>query len=196
MNATQKKSGSNKALIAVAIACFGPFFLAIIWFYGGFADPQDTINNGMLIDPPVSLEFEPIPLYRQEAMFTTKNLQGVWTLLIVNPGACDDDCQRLLHLTRQLKMALGDDINRVERVFLATDITPELAELLATQHPRLQVLTGNTLRNQLPGNGRAIYMIDPLGNLMMVYPDNKNHKVTPEAIDDDLSRLLRYSSIG
>ncbi|HET9679133.1 MAG TPA: hypothetical protein VFP95_01075 [Gammaproteobacteria bacterium] len=194
MTTTHKKS--NRALIAVAVACFGPFFLAMIWFYGGFTDPQDTINNGTLIEPPVKLEFAPVPLYGTKETFGVEDLQGVWTLLIVNPGACDKPCRRLLYLTRQLELALGDDINRVQRVFLAPAMTPELEKLLTTQHPRLQVLRGDALRKKLPDNGRAVYMIDPLGNLMMIYPDSPQNKVTPEAIDEDISRLLRYSSIG
>ncbi len=43
-----------------------------------------------------------------------------------------------------------------------------------------------------PGNPGRIYVIDPLGNLMMFYPDD----AVPTGMKKDLERLLKVSQIG
>jgi hypothetical protein len=47
--------------------------------------------------------------------------------------------------------------------------------------------------NGFPGNPAGhIYVVDPLGNLMMRYPRDPD----PSKMLQDLQRLLKYSSIG
>ena len=44
----------------------------------------------------------------------------------------------------------------------------------------------------LPDGGRSLYLIDPLGNLVLRYPDDPDIK----GIARDLTRLLKASRIG
>ncbi|HEV2700541.1 MAG TPA: hypothetical protein VGV09_02840, partial [Steroidobacteraceae bacterium] len=70
---------------------------------------------------------------------------------------------------------------------------------LATEHPGLRVLDASAPAAQpllalFAPQGRALglYIVDPLGNLMMRY----DVRLPPEGLLEDLKRLLRLSQIG
>ena len=115
-------------------------------------------------------------------------------------GPCAEACRARLYDTRQVRLALDRDMKRVQRVFIAEDGCCD-AEFLHDQHPdliKLQRTAAAPLLALLPqettGAARAprVYLIDPLGNLMMFYAAD----VKPKGILEDLKRLLRLSSIG
>ena len=61
------------------------------------------------------------------------------------------------------------------------------------QHPGLVVAqVGETARAALPGGTGAIFLIDPLGNLVLRYGADPDIK----GISKDLTRLLKASGIG
>jgi cytochrome oxidase Cu insertion factor (SCO1/SenC/PrrC family) len=127
-------------------------------------------------------------------------LKGKWTFLYLQHGPCDDECRRHLYDTRQVRLALDREMNRVQRVFIGDDNCCDLQELKAA-HPDLIALRASPadepLLDLLPNasgavNAHRVYLIDPLGNLMMFYtPEAK-----PKGMLDDMKRLLRLSSIG
>jgi hypothetical protein len=90
-------------------------------------------------------------------------------------------------------------MNRVQRVFIA-DADCCDAQFLHEQHPDLITIRASTaaapLLALLPGQGGVstprVYLIDPLGNLMMSYAGD----AAPKGILEDMKRLLRLSSIG
>jgi hypothetical protein len=99
---------------------------------------------------------------------------------------------------RQTRLALNTDMTRVARVLLAGSLTPAL-EMLAREYPGLTVLDarapqGSALLAQFPDGARAhtLFVVDPLGNLMMSYDARTN----PRGLLDDLRKLLRLSHIG
>ena len=91
-------------------------------------------------------------------------------------------------------------MNRVQRVFIGDGDCCDLEELKAA-HPDLIAIRASPadepLLDLLPNvsgavNAHRVYLIDPLGNLMMFYtPEAK-----PKGMLDDMKRLLRLSSIG
>jgi hypothetical protein len=99
-------------------------------------------------------------------------------------------------------------MDRVQRVFIAKGDCCDF-QSLHEQHPDLIAIRMNPAAAPLlallprrdPGNAGAggsgvtaevIYLIDPLGNLMMSYaPDAK-----PKGMLEDMKRLLRLSHIG
>jgi hypothetical protein len=90
----------------------------------------------------------------------------------------------------------GAERERVLRVWLqAADAPGPSAQLLA-QHPELIVIRGDPRQwETLPGPGGAassIYLLDPLGNLVLRYPADPDIK----RLAKDLERLLRASRIG
>ncbi len=47
-------------------------------------------------------------------------LAGKWTLLYIGDGRCDEACRTALVFGRQSRLALNNEMTRVQRVFLAT----------------------------------------------------------------------------
>jgi hypothetical protein len=90
---------------------------------------------------------------------------------------------------RQSRRALGKDAERVERLWVVTDGGKPKPDLLAA-------IEGTHLASgevDVPGNRSAhIYLVDPLGNLMMRFPPDPD----PSKMIKDLQRLLKYSSFG
>ena len=86
----------------------------------------------------------------------------------------------------------GKEQERIVRVLLVPEgEAPDPA--LVAQHPGLVVAqVGATARAALPGGTDAIYLIDPLGNLVLRYGADPDIK----GISKDLTRLLKASGIG
>jgi hypothetical protein len=128
-------------------------------------------------------------------------LEGKWTLLYFGPGDCPAACRTGLYDTRQVRAALGKDSERVQRVFLAEgDLSA--VPLIRTNHPDLAIVRATdeaepliALLRRAQAGGAAddrIYLIDPLGNLMMWYAAD----APPKGMLEDLKRLLGLSHVG
>jgi hypothetical protein len=97
---------------------------------------------------------------------------------------------------RQVRLAQGKEMNRLERVWLIDDgAKPDPAVLQA--HTGLWVALGTeqAIAAALPAERSSrehIYLIDPLGNLMLRFPRDAE----PKPMIRDLVRLLKYSRSG
>ena len=99
---------------------------------------------------------------------------------------------------RQTRLALNNDMARVERVFLVVSACCD-RDFLAREHPGLEVLDASaaqagTLIARFPAERRehTLFVVDPLGNLVMSYDARDN----PRGLLQDLEKLLRLSHIG
>jgi hypothetical protein len=196
----------RRMLIGLALIFFAPLALAFYLYYGhGAWRPGSRVNAGDLVDPARPLPALILPLWgfgNTDPNF----LKGKWTLLYIAFGPCGQSCRDRLYDTRQVRLALDRDMKRVQRVFIADsgccdaqflrDVHPDLiairagaaAEPLLTLLPGLDRLTGTDGTAMAP----RVYLIDPLGNLMMSYDGGAK----PKGMLEDLKRLLRLSSIG
>jgi hypothetical protein len=189
----------GRLLVGLALLFFAPLGLAFYMYYGHSAwHPGGRVNAGELVEPARPLPALALP--RLGSGNTEPNfLKGKWTLLYVVSGPCTEGCRTRLYDTRQVRLALDRDMNRVQRVFIA-DADCCDAQFLHEQHPDLITIRANTaaapLLSLLPGQGGVstprVYVIDPLGNLMMSYAGD----AAPKGILEDMKRLLRLSSIG
>ena len=86
----------------------------------------------------------------------------------------------------------GREMERVQRVWFVTDnATPD--PVLLAQHPDLQVArVPRDSLGGLPAGVDRIYLIDPLGNLVLAFPGD------PDArnVAKDIQRVLKASRIG
>jgi hypothetical protein len=199
----------RRILIGVALMFFAPLGLSFYLYYGKDWRPGGRVNAGELIEPPRPLPSLALPLLglgadaglAADAGETAPQfLKGKWTFLYVQHGRCDDECRRHLYDTRQVRLALDREMNRVQRVFIGDSDCCDLQDLKAS-HPDLMAVRASSkdvpLLNLLPirtgaVNSHRIYLIDPLGNVMMFYaPD-----VRSKGMLEDMKRLLRLSSIG
>ena len=108
------------------------------------------------------------------------------------PGDCGSACDKALYATRQARTMQGKDQERIVRAWLvAGDAMP--APALLAQHPDLVVIrVSGSAPDPLPGGAGTVYVIDPLGNLVLRYPDDPDIR----GIANDLTRLLKASRIG
>ena len=190
-----------KAWVLVA-AFFAPLLLAFLLYYGGshFGTgawrPAGSTNRGDLIHPA-----RPLPAFEltttNGAKLDTQTLQGKWNVIYVGDGTCDERCREALVLMRQTRLALNDDMTRVQRLFLATANCCDQA-YLDTEHAGLITAAAATPAAQqllatFPGAGQGrIYIVDPLGNLMMSYGPDAPQK----GLLEDLKKLLKLSHVG
>lgn len=164
--------------------------------------PQTTINHGTLVQP-----VRPAPdlLFTTAAgkKFTQKDLEGRWNILVAITAKCDKLCQKNLYAIRQIHIGQGKHQHRVRRIFLSTGYVSGLKNL-QKQYPDLVILKAGsasmarfkdwTAIKDSKTNliGTRVFMIDPLGNYMMYYPE----EFDPAKMRRDLARLLRVSHIG
>jgi hypothetical protein len=190
----------RRLLIAVALMFFAPLGLAFYLYYGhGAWAPARRVNAGELVQPPRSLPPLTLPL-QLGGVTDPKFLEGKWTFLYVQRGRCGEDCGRHLYDTRQVRLALDRDMDRVQRVFIGDGDCCDTSALRASHPDLIMVLASpadEPLLALLPGsagreNSGAVYLIDPLGNLMMLYAADTKSK----GMLEDMKRLLRLSHIG
>ena len=163
--------------------------ISYLVFY--FWQPRGQVNYGELIVPrslpEVALESI------EGAPFRLSELKGQWAMIVVDRPECGESCRAKLVHTRQVRLAQGKESDRIVRVWLLTHPgTPDPA--LLAEHPGLRVLRagGSGIVDALPAVSSAadhIYVVDPLGNLMMRFPRDAD----PRRMLKDMSRLLRHS---
>lgn len=190
---------SRRFLIGVALMFFAPLALSFYLYYGRTWHPVGHVNKGELIQPARPLPQLALPLMGSGAT-DPKFLTRKWTFLFVQHGRCDEVCLRRLYDTRQVRLALDREMERVQRVFVAD---PDCCDLQALHdaHPDLILVQDTeaavpllTLLGPGPGeqNSNQVYVIDPLGNLMMFYAP----QAAAKGMLEDMKRLLRLSQIG
>jgi hypothetical protein len=185
----------RRLLIGVALMFFAPLGFSFFLYYGYGWHPGGHVNKGELIQPPRPLPPAALPL-AGGGETDTQVLRHKWTLLYVQRGPCAEDCLRHLYDTRQVRTALDREMNRVQRMLIADADCCDLQKLHEIHPDLVTVRSGpqaGPLLALLPAaNADRIYLIDPLGNLMMFYePDSK-----PKGMLQDMKRLLQLSQIG
>lgn len=191
-----KQASGRWKLFAILAICAAPVVASYLAYY--VIKPQARTNYGTLLDP----RSYPMPALDASTLDGKPGgleaYRGKWIMLQVNDADCPQACQDKLFQMRQLRLTQGRDQDRIERVWLVTDRQPVTTLLLREYDgTRLLRVKPQALQAWLPGTAGTtsadhIYLIDPLGNLMMRFPKNGD----PNKIKKDLTRLLKASSIG
>ena len=187
----QRNSGRWKLFLILAV-CASPVIASYLTYY--VIKPETRTNYGDLIDPRA----HPAPVSLGAGTATLAEYKGKWVMLQVGNADCDENCRKRLHDMRQLRLAQGKDMDRIERVWLITDEKP-LETMLMREYDGTHMLRAKpeVLRSWLPADSGTtqadhIYMIDPLGNLMMRFPKDAD----PNKVKKDIAKLLKASRIG
>ena len=127
------------------------------------------------------------------------DLKSQWLLLSVAGGDCDTRCEENLYLQRQLRESLGREKERVDWVWFVNDdaaVRPALLPALATSSV-LRVAPAALAEWLVPAAGKRVedhlFVVDPMGNLMMRFPADMDRATAAKA-KTDLDRLLRASA--
>ncbi len=195
MEENRKRKGRWK-LLAILLVCASPIIFSYLAYY--VFKPEGRTNYGALIDPRAY----PLPVLDTRTLDgrpeTLDAYKGKWIMLLVAGGDCLSSCEKKLHDIRQLRLSQGKDMERIERVWLITDAQP-IDTILIREFDGTHMLRADAERvaawlpvEQGTTPADHIFMIDPLGNLMMRFPKDAD----PNRIKKDLNKLLKASSIG
>lgn len=186
---TPDRKRGRLALGLLAVVFFGPLVAAIAWYFFGGGPVGGGVNYGELLDPPVTIEARE---------HFDSGLRGRWTLLVIPAGgACDAACAEVLETLRQVRLATGREIDRIERAVLLPAGAP-VDDRIPGADPGLVVLRADSdvgapiaaaLATLAPGH---VYVIDPIGNAILRYPIRAERK----PLLADLKKLLKLSRIG
>jgi hypothetical protein len=183
-----RPGAARRKLLLIAAICVAPVVASYAFYY--LAPRRASVNYGTLLPtaPAPALE----GTQADGAPFRLSELAGRWVLLVDVAGRCDALCARLLYASRQARTMQGKEQDRIVRVLLV-GAGADLDPTLVAEHPGLVVAhVAEPARAALPGGADAIYVIDPLGNLVLRYGADPDIK----GISKDLTRLLKASSIG
>lgn len=189
-------SKSNRNSLLLVFAVFGiPVVASYLAYY--VWQPQGAATNYGELIQPVTLAQTTLLTRLDGTPMELKALRGKWLLVHANSGDCDALCEKNLYAMRQVRLLQGRDQDRVERVWLLTDGIAPKDELLKHKFEGTLAVrdVNGALASKLPAKSDVrhhLYVIDPLGNVMMRYDADPDLK----RMGKDLGKLLRASQIG
>ena len=192
----ESRRRGRQVLLIIAAIFLLPVIVAFALYYGKLWRPQGSASKGALIEPARPLVVSGLK-HADGRPADPDVFAGKWTLIYIGDGACDADCRTALVFGRQTRLALNNEMTRVQRVFLATGnccdsdyFTREQAGLIALDASAPEPAA---LLAQFPGEREhTLFIVDPLGNLMMRH----DASLTTKGLLSDLKKLLKLSHIG
>lgn len=162
-----------------------PIAFGTLFFY---ANPnyfsESTVNYGELVRPVIATDDTDIEIEGNAS------LQGTWTMVYVS-SRCDDACEKAVADMKTIRTLMNADMRRIQRMIIIEDTSMPASNDEGLIKARV---TSEKLTQSLKKyTENAIYLIDPIGNIMLYYE--------PQSIDirlviKDLKRLFKYSRIG
>jgi hypothetical protein len=190
------RARGRRQFLMIAALFLLPVIVAFAMYYGKLWRPAGSSSKGELVSPARPLQVAglraPDGKDASPGIFTDK-----WTLIYIGDGACDADCKQALVFARQTRLALNNEMTRVQRFFFATGHCCD-QDYLAREQAGVIVYDATSpaaqaLLAQFPGDhARSLYIVDPLGNLMMRHDAG----TTTKGLLEDLKKLLKLSHIG
>lgn len=207
----QGKQGARQGLrprtilLILVLLFLIPFVIALMMFKGHHILGR-LLNHGSLIKPPFSISL--LKLRNERGKLLNKRLRknSKWMLMYFNPGLCETSCRKGLHNLQLARKATGKNRDRVTRSLLTYPSNPAndfaINIIISENYPGTRHLTieekqfTDVVRKHVNKayalHAGTVYLIDPLGNVIMTYAPNAK----PNGIFKDLQRLLRASQIG
>ena len=162
-----------------------PIAFGTLFFY---ANPnyfsESTVNYGELVRPVIATVEGDIEIDGGAS------LQGIWTMVYVS-SRCDDVCEKAVVDMKTIRTLMNADMRRIQRmIIIENNSTPTVNDETLIKAK----ITSEKLTKSLKKYAEnAIYLIDPIGNIMLYYePQNIDIRL----VIKDLKRLFKYSRIG
>jgi len=207
----QAEAGAGKRsmwpLYAIVLMSLAPVLAAVLAYFlpqSGFR-PDGYNNYGRILDPQRPMpSAQALPLTTLEGQpFQLDSLLGQWVLVSADAAACPESCVRKLFILRNSHASQGKNVDRLERVWFITDngqVPQQVLDayvgthMLRAQPTALAGFLGadRSSPEALEALHGHMWIIDPLGNLMMEFPPDAD----PIEVRDDIVKLLKNSRIG
>lgn len=197
--APKKKSNTTVWLVLLSFAA--PVALSYIIFF--FIDVSSFTNRGEILNPIVHIKSFALNDETGKRIPVEK-LTYKWRLISFLDKNCNQACVQRLHDARQIHSSLGKNRHRVDRMFVHFEPAGEdLQTLIDTEHKDVIHVYGNDkLISNILGSSvidknaqlhdNVIYIMDPMGNVMMRFTQDQPSK----DFLYDLRKLLKASQIG
>ena len=154
-------------LLLIALCSISPVLGSYLAYY--LLPPTGGKSYGQL------LTVEPLTVARQPGW-----PKGKWVLLSAQDGRCSDNCKQRRFVLKQIHVAQGEALDRLQRV----ELSPSGAGPLPAGLLGLPLDAAAGLRRD------GYYLIDPLGNQVMFYTD----QAEPVRVIRELTRLLKTNN--
>ena len=188
-----KLTKSRLVLIGLILIFFLP--IALSWylvFFSDYKNKMTSIENGILVEPVIPVgEIESAKLEDNSEIET---ISGRWTLVFFVDKKCDDKCNKKLYQVRQIRLALGKNVDKVDRLLISNNVLDWSS--LSQDYLGQKVLDNSmkdfarvkkSFNSIAQFNDTSFYLIDPYGFIMMQYKDD----IEPKGIIRDIERLIR-----
>lgn len=195
----KKKLSPRLALVIIAALFLLPLLLA--WFmYSGTIEfkPGTTRNLGTLVVPPLPTSWNDTQVVSAAGETQAGDIfDEHWVVLFPVPATCPDACIEQVTALRQVHRASGRHQSRIRiALLLARDSTEELQSLLKETYSKFELIKDpsgilTAALERAGGQEGSVYLIDPLGNIMMTYKPGAD----PNDLKQDLKRLLTWSKL-
>jgi hypothetical protein len=207
--AEQKKHRSKTPLIIILLMSLAPLVAALIVYFIPELRPEGSAAYGELVQPQRPMpNAKDLPLTTLDGKpFDLGSLKGKWIMMAADGAACPEACARKLYIIRNTHASQGKHVERLARVWFITDDAPVPEKVLEAYKGAVMVrvnpvvlqqfLLGGAPGSVTPEQARQglsipIWVIDPLGNLMLQYPAVAD----PEMFRKDIRKLIQNSRIG
>jgi len=162
-----------------------PIAFGTLFFY---ANPnyfsESTVNYGDLVRPVIATDEGAIEIDGGAS------LQGIWTMVYVS-SRCDDACEKAVADMKTIRTLMTADMRRIQRMIIIEDNSRPTSN--EENLIKAKVISEKLTQSLKKYTENAIYLIDPIGNIMLYYePQNIDIRL----VIKDLKRLFKYSRIG
>jgi len=196
---------ARQSIVLLLLLFLAPLLIAWLMLYGGSGlIPEGSTSNGTLVEPPRLIDLPGNIRTRTGLMLPAEYIKGKWTLVYIGDAECGEACLQNIYKMRQVRLAQNENVRRVQRLFLLTgsEITSGLGKALEN-YPNMEVALLSAeqtaaiasqfqVDEAAAAGAERVYLVDPLGYLMMYYaPDAE-----PKGMLNDLKKLLKYSRFG
>ena len=180
----------------VVIAFVAPVVLAYLMYF--FGNVGSFSNHGEILNPVVDIASFKLKNEKDE-LIPKKELTYKWRLISFVGKNCDTACNARLYDVRQIHKSLGKNQHRVLRVIVhIEDASDELTNHIKQEYPNALNMFGDekaissALGESAQIRENEIYIMDPVGNVMMRFTQDQSKKDFLK----DLKKLLKVSQIG
>jgi len=196
---------SRAPLVWLLIVSVAPVIAAFVLYYNPQWHPQGKVNYGALVEPQRPMPAaNDLPLTTLDGVpYDLNQLKGQWLLVSADEAACPESCAKKLYVVRNTHAMTGKNVKRLNRVWFITDDAPVPETVLEAYKGMIMLRVKpedlEKFLSTTQGHASAqaalaepIWIIDPLGNLILQYPKDPD----PLKVRKDIGKLLHNSRIG
>ncbi len=183
---SKKPNKQNILVIAALFIVFVvPLIIAFYMYNHDIRWSNKTTNHGELLKPMIAIDALRIEDTKGQKI-SRADLHRIWWLLYFTNEPCEQVCKENLYKMQQVRLALGPKQEKLKCfvVALGSNNNDKLNNELKSTYTSIQLL--NIYKRHSTIQYQSLYLVDPMGNLMMRYPENAE----PKGILKDLKRLI------